>query len=430
LQACSGKVVIDLDCPAPPGNSSSGGPGDVASSSASGAGGAGTGGEATTGGDEPTGGGTTTELDDRERNYGAALKYASLKMIGSLPDLRDIQQIGDAVSEAEQAAIYEDKIDAMLDDPRYPRQLIGLWREIFRVQPDEQHPARDGAAVFAARLISENQDIRELVTAQNNTCPTYDESSGFSDGECSNAQSLSALGWPSVGVLTDPGIMAAHYGSMAFARARVFREAFMLRAGSGVTVQESVGLLFGVADPCGVATGDPVATPYAISLLAGDCNDAPIDFLQVDSVGYPCVRCHVSYNLLAPMFAVFDDTGDYTGVSEVPTPVEGMPTAQTFDWLAQTYFDSTTQPYRWRYELPAVSTIPELGELIASDPLVHITLVRHMWAWAFSLRDRQNVLVEIPDSIVEDLADELASNGYDLGAIVRAIYLHDDFTQF
>ncbi|MEO6573491.1 MAG: DUF1549 domain-containing protein, partial [Polyangiaceae bacterium] len=72
----------------------------------------------------PTG---NASLDSRTVDYGEALRTASLKLVGDLPTLAEINAI-----KAGGKAAYEAKIDALLADPRFAMKQINWWKDTLK----------------------------------------------------------------------------------------------------------------------------------------------------------------------------------------------------------------------------------------------------------------------------------------------------------
>ena len=79
------------------------------------------------------------KLGERQLDYGAALRIASLRLTGELPTLADIKALGSAANQAEAKAIYEATVRAYLDPahpvygPRFARMMVKLWRDTFKM---------------------------------------------------------------------------------------------------------------------------------------------------------------------------------------------------------------------------------------------------------------------------------------------------------
>src|SRR5437763_11247495 len=122
LSACTSGVAIepsDRSCPpiGPAASATVAGPTAQASASASVSGGA--------------GGAGGSSSDPRVLDYGEALRTASLKLVGEVPDLGDLIALRDAAA-ADKPLVYQKLVDGMLADARFGRQMIAYWRDVFR----------------------------------------------------------------------------------------------------------------------------------------------------------------------------------------------------------------------------------------------------------------------------------------------------------
>ena len=75
--------------------------------------------------DEPEPDEWEQRLDEREYDYSAALRTASLRLRGTLPTVAEIESMTTA---ADPAVAYEALIAQFLEDPRLSRQLLSFWR--------------------------------------------------------------------------------------------------------------------------------------------------------------------------------------------------------------------------------------------------------------------------------------------------------------
>jgi hypothetical protein len=185
----------------------------------------------------------TTELDQRKLDYSEALRNASILVLGTTPSLKDALELGKLPEDAPDCANnnacakkakYEAMIDAMLgtngaaNDPRFAATLVDFYHYTFKMGGKSSvagEPDRDSAPNFAARVVYEGKDWREILTATGNTCPTYSEAAGFKDGSCDNTKGMI----PTTGILTDPGVMSVNYGNLGFKRVRWFHETFLCK---------------------------------------------------------------------------------------------------------------------------------------------------------------------------------------------------------
>lgn len=336
-----------------------------------------------------------TLLDERVISYNAALRTASLKLNDRLPTLKTINGVASA---SDQQAAYREAIDAMFERPAFSRRIIRWWRDTLR----QGGGALNTAPVFAARVMVEGRPIGELFTASENTCPSWDnETNAFVDGDCDNGVEQHA------GLLSNPGSMQQFASNMAFRRVRWVQEIFACSKFPSEVRDEPVSM------------GDVQYTsPWQFSSVATE----PIDFQ--DTAAIVCANCHTSMNRLAPLFAFFDDNGQYQPTIQVMTPT--APEASTSElshWL-QPNVDTA-----WRYGVP-VANLPELGEAMAQDPEVTQCMVARMWNFVMSKQDIVSDLATVPVEVIAPYIDQLANNGGNLKETMKSMFKGPDFIRF
>ncbi len=288
-------------------------------------------------------GGTSgnASLDSRVVNYGEALRSASLKLVGDLPTLAEIN-----AAKTGGKAGYEAKIDALLADPRFAAKQIAWWRDTLKTgasgTPAAGMPSYDTGATFAASVVVGDRPYTDLFTASTGTCPTY-AAGAFTPANCAGTQ-------PTAGLLTDPGLMSQYFANMAFRRVRFVQETF---------VCSKYPTEFGPA-PKPMGSG-AYTSPWDFNSIAGG-TAARINFQDTSAV--ICANCHTTMNHQAPLFAHFDANGAFNTAIQVKTPSAGNPTAVLADWLP------TGQAFYWRSGGAAVTDLPGLGAEIAKDPAV------------------------------------------------------------
>jgi hypothetical protein len=380
------------------GGNGPGGPGDPGSPG-------GPGGGASSGNPDP---GPPVNVDPRAVNYSAAMRTASLKLVGELPTLADMKTL-DGKSEADQKTAYEAYIDKLLTgDPRFAARMIQWWRDTLKTgpiaNPPQGSPSFDTAATYAAMVVVNDQPYTDLFTATTNTCPTYANGT-FTQANCANNA-------PTSGILTDPGIQAQYFANMAFRRVRFIQETF---------VCTKMPAEFGASTPMGAGL---YTSPWDFNSITGKTNTttAKIDFQDTSAV--ICANCHTTLNHIAPLFSYFDKNGAYQTAIQVKTPVPGNPTTVIGDWLP-----AGKQTFAWRVNT-AVTDIPSLGQAISKDPAVAHCAVDRVWNWAFSRGDIVNDLATIPPAITDSLVQDFTSNGYKLKRAIRNVFTSDDFVKF
>ena len=356
--------------------------------------------------------GGNPSITARILSYGEALRTASIKLVGELPSLADIQAIASAATPADQKTVYEAKIDAMLADPRFAATQITWWRNTFKTgQPTDPvqvaalpkgAPSFDTAATFAASVVVGGRPFTDILTASTGTCPTFSGGT-FSATSCANNA-------PTSGILTDPGIQAQFFGHMAFRRARFIQEAFACSP-----FPAEIG-------PHPTPMGAGVYTsPWDFSSITGGAG-AKIDFQNTSAI--VCGNCHTSLNHIAPLFAYFDATGKYVpGTIQVQTPVTPPVTSALGDWLP------AGQPFAWRYNVN-VTDIPSLGKAMAADPDIQRCEVTRVWNWAFSRGDVVGDVATVPTSVTDSYLAAFTAGGMNVKALIRSVFTSDDFVQF
>lgn len=359
------------------------------------------------------------ELDARVLDYSEALRTASLKLLGTLPDLEEIYELHES-SEADRPGVYEQMVDEMLNDPRFHQRIIAYYRTVFKMGGAavmSGQPSRETAPTFAARLLVEGKDWRQVLTATSNTCPTYDmQNKEFVDGECNNGVTPS-------GILSDPGVHSLYFGNLAMRRNRFFHETFLCVSGNAPGAAEPTKNP-STEGPCGEAPPPGYVSPWPMTALAGDCNGGRVDFHEYnDSV--VCANCHATWNHRAPLFGEFDENGMHQGEGqfEVEVPVEGSPNAVRTDWLPD------GEPYAWKFGV-TVANLTEMGQRMSEDNEVITCAVKRIYNYAMSRGDIVINDAKVPDKIVTEFVTDFKANGYNLKETLRAVLLSDDFVRF
>ena len=352
--------------------------------------------------------GSGSALDSRVLDYGEALRTASLKLVGDLPTMVQIQALEAASTPAQQATLYAADVDAMLADTRFSEQMIQYWRDTFKtgdpgVTPVKNAPDFDTAATFAAMVVVQGLPYTNILTAATGTCPTYANGT-FTAASCTNNA-------PTSGVLTDPGLQAQYFAHLAFRRVRFVQETF---ACTKFPAEYS-------ANPVTMGAG-VYTSPWPFDSIAGGPS-APINFQDTSAV--ICANCHTTLNHIAPLFAYFDDNGKYVaGTIQVQTPIVPPVTSVLSDWLP-----AGQQTFAWRDGTP-VTDIPSLGQAIAADPDVTTCAVNRIWDWAFNRGDIVNDLATVPTDVTQSYVHDFTTNGMNLQKIIREIFTSDDFVRF
>jgi hypothetical protein len=337
-----------------------------------------------------------TILDERVVDYNEALRTASLKLLRRLPTLAEIKAVAEA---SDPKAAYESALDAMIDSPEFAARMVKYWKDTMR----QGGGARETAPVHAARIMVEERSFKELFTSPNNNCPTFDGATGaFADGECNNGAPQEA------GVLTNPGVMSQYYGNMAFRRVRWVQEIFLCTRFpaeySGTPIDKG---------------GNDYTSPWVFESIA----TAPIDFQDTSSV--ICANCHTTMNHVAPLFAHFDEGGNWVdGLNGVNTPTAPDPTPTSLE-----HYLAPGEQLSWRLGTPTPD-FASLGQAIAEDPAVTECAVARMWNFAMSKEDIVSDLSTVPREVIDPFITEFEANNYNLKATLRSIMKGEDFVKF
>lgn len=337
-----------------------------------------------------------TILDQRQLDYNEALRTASLKLVGNLPTLAEIETVRTA---ADKEAAYGTQIDNMMNDVRFKKRMIDFWRNEFRIGGSA---ALDSAPLFAARITVEGRPYTDLFLAQTNTCPTFD-GTNFVDGSCNNAT-------PTAGVLTNPGLLAHYYGNLAFRRVRFYQEAFACRKQPAELTDT----------PTPMGAGD-YTSPWPFGSIAGASNGGTVDFLDTSSA--ICANCHATSNHRAPLWAFFDANGQQQASIQVNTPTPGNPTSVMSDWLP------SGEGTAYKFGKPAADLLA-MGALMAQDDEVLTCAVSRVWNFAMSRGDIVNDAAGVPTEVIKDLVDQFKASNGNLRATMKAIFTHPDFVRF
>lgn len=356
-------------------------------------------------GEEDAGVGSADEWDDRlaerEIDYSAALRIASLRLTGDLPTLVEVKALGDA-QPAEKQVVYESMIRGYLADPRFAGQMFKFWQDTLKLGDD---PEFDTAAAFAAQVSVEGRAYTELLTATTGTCATFDEGLGtFAAADCANGVTTHA------GLLSHPGAMRQFYGNLAFRRTRWVQETFACTAfPAELTEAQDLG-------------GNALYTaPWPFESISGTANGGLVDFRDLSAVA--CANCHATMNHMAPLFANFDDEGQYGPAIAVLSPTDGTPVASMLDWLP---VGETTA---WRLNVPTPD-LPALGAAMAVDPLISECAVARAWNWAMGKGDIVDTLSTIPTEVIATQVAEFNAGGRVFKDALFAVFTADDFVKF
>jgi Protein of unknown function (DUF1588) len=352
-------------------------------------------------------------LDARKTDFGEAARTAKLKLNDELPTLEEINQIGAAADDAAKKVVYEGLVDKWMADPKFARTMVKFWKDTFRsgqvgaVQTG--NPDLDKPALFAAQVVVMDRAYTDILTAGNNTCPTFDPATGvFTDGACP----ASATAGPTSGVLTSPALMAQYFSNMAFRRVRFIQETF---ACDKFPIEYAT-----TPTPMGNGT---YTSPWDFNRVVGKQNTptARIDFQDTSAV--ICANCHTTMNGISSLFLNFDAKGVLQATSQVEVPIPGNPKARPEDYL------TAGQPLAWRMG-KTITDIPTLGQAMAADPVIAKCAVNRVWNYAMSRGDIVNDLATVPDAVTAPYVMSFTGGGMKLKETIRAVFKSEDFTKF
>ena len=321
-----------------------------------------------------------TELDERELDYGEALRTASILLVGDAPTVAEIYELADLPPDMQDEK-YIELIDKKLADPRFAATLVEFFKYTYKMGGASTvmgEPNRDTAPVFSARTVYEEKDWRNILTQQTNTCPTFNATTNtFSDGNCNNMPSSTMAS----GILTDPGVHSLYFGNLAFRRNRFFHETFLCKSGNEQAGGEPTDAPPTDA-PCNGGGSIPgYNNKWAVSEIAGACNGGRVDFHAYNNSNV-CANCHSTWNHRSPLFAQFDSRGIYqsltaAGEFAVFVPVNGSPRAKMSDWLcvSPSCPNGGNNKPAWKktmkvngVETPGLANTPvALGQVMAQD---------------------------------------------------------------
>ena len=342
------------------------------------------------------------ELGRRVVDYSAALRAAALRLTGDLPTLAEIESIANAPDSATQKLAYEALVRDYLARPTFAKQMFFFWQDALKMGDTA---GLDAAPAFLAQLVVENRSFLEAFTATTGTCPQFDLATGtFTALDCQNNVTEPA------GLLTHPGVNAHFYSNLAFRRVRWVQETFVCTRFPAELAE--------AAQEVGGASPYTGVFPFA-SIAGGP--EARVDFLSVSSV--TCANCHSTMNHIAPLFAHFDFNGNYSDAFVVPVPIEGFPTAELRDYLAE------GEPTAWRAGVP-VTGMAALGAAIAADPDVATCAVARLWNWALGKDDIVDTLAQVPEATIQQQLDGFVANGHRVRDAIYGVFTSDDFISF
>jgi hypothetical protein len=372
----------------------------------------------------PTGNPTTTPktpeeqvkeiLDARKTDYGEALRTATLKLADRLPTLAEIKAIETAADNNAKKAAYEKQIDTLIASPDFTRTMVKYWKDTMRmgqVGAVQNAVNKDCAPNFAAQLTVEGKDLRGLFTATAGTCPTVDMTTGvFTAADVGLA--TGAVAGPTVGIMTDPGVMAQYYGNLAFRRSRFFQETFACSKYPSEYSDKPIPM------GSGTYTG-----PGPFESISGKKNNpaARIDFHDTSAV--ICANCHITLNKRAPLWMNWNMNGALLATPQVEVPIPGNPKATRLDYLP------ASESFAYKNGKP-VTDLAGLGAAFAADPEIGRCFVNRTWNYAMSRGDIVYDVAAVPTGVTQPYVDKFAAGNYNLKATIAEVFKSEDFTKF
>lgn len=341
-----------------------------------------------------------TKLAERVVDYNAALRIASLKLVGELPTLAEIKQI---VAAPDKKTAYETLVRGYLASPKFARQMFRFWQDALKMGDTAE---LDSAPAFAAQLVVENRSFLQVLTATTGTCPTYNPTtSQFTAGNCTNNVPVT------VGLLTHPGVQKHFFGNLAFRRVRWVQETF---ACTKFPAEVSTA-------PIDVGGMQPYTGTFPFASIAGEITGGRVDFRNTESV--ICANCHSNMNHIAPLFAYFDEAGRYSPTMVAPTPLPMAPAVKMSDYLP------TGEGMAWRKGVP-VTDMASLGAAMAADRAISECAVARVWNWAMDKQDIVDGLAKVPSATIATQVDAFIANDHKLRDAILAVFTSDDFVKF
>jgi hypothetical protein len=167
------------------------------------------------------------------------------------------------------------------------------------------------------------------------------------------------------------------------------------------------------------------ATPYTgafpFTSIAGFATHGRVDFLDTKSV--ICANCHSNLNHIAPLFAHYDNAGQYQPQIAVPTPLPDAPPAALTDYLPP------NEPLAWRHG-EVITDMPSLGAAVAADPDTARCVIARTWNWAMGKSDIVDGAQKVPADTIADEVAAFTASDYHLRDSLYRIFTSDDFVRF
>jgi hypothetical protein len=343
------------------------------------------------------------KLAEREVDYNAALRIAALRLTGELPTLTELDAIATAPDLAAQRTAYESQVQRYLGSMKFPRQMVRYAQDLLKMGDAAE---LDTAAAFVAQVVVDNRPFTDVLTATRGTCPTFNATnSSFTAADCANGAPAT------VGLLTHPGMHAHFFSNLAFRRTRWVQETFACTkfpAEIATTATDVGGPM-------------PYTGKFPFNSIAGEATGGRVNFLDTKSV--ICANCHSNINHIAPLFAYYDETGQYSATMAVPVPLPENPNAAMRDYLPP------GEGLAWRFGVP-VSDMTSLGKAMAADPAIAECAIARVWNWAMGKNDIVDDGARIPAATIEAQVEAFRADNYNLKNAMYRVFTSDDFVRF
>ena len=345
------------------------------------------------------------KLAEREVDYSAALRIASLRLTGELPTLVEVERIANALDDQTKRTAYEELVRGYLAGPKFTRQMVAFAKDTLRMGDDPEKPQLDAAPAFYAQVIVDNRSYLDLLTATAGTCPTYDPiANTFAAADCNNSG-------VTAGLLTHPAMHEHFFGNLAFRRVRWVQEMFACTTFPAEMAEA----------PTDVSGATPYTGKFPFTSIAGKANGGRVDFLSTSSV--ICANCHSNMNHIAPLFAHYDQAGRYSPAFVAPLPLPNEPAVAQSDYLP------TGEGMAWRFGVP-VTDMTSLAAAMAADKAIAECAVARVWNWAMGKADIVDGGARVPSATIEQHVNAFVSGGYKLRDTMYGVFTSDDFTKF
>ncbi len=225
-------------------------------------------------------------------------------------------------------------------------------------------------------------------------------------------------------MLSDPGLRSASYANLAFWRVRFFTEAFNCQDQPIEYADEESYVDLDGKTYTGPWTRESVGAPENCGTDGGcaESEQGRINFL--DYSGVVCANCHGSSNHRAPLFAKFDENGQYQADIAVGVPIDGNSAAERRDWLSPGYRQTA---YKFGQE---VNSLAEFCAALKADDDIIACLTMRGWNFAFSKGDAVGDLADVPPSVLDPVIEHFVQSGYDFRSTLKFVFTHDDFVRY